>query len=277
MRETKIYLFTHFHFDIGYNGNRVRGRRGRCLSTRHISLPAAPAHSRIFPEGAQCVLQQVRAARAEFPGDRGTACTLHASARACTHAHTHTLPPPTHSARTHTLTHTHKPLTPQVIELNVSTVSVDPNKTVDITRAESLDARFSYSVKWHATNTSFDDRMDRFSRYSFLPQHLEVGAPGLHEGFGATAGRGGRGRQGPGRGTLTARTRRSPRHQSPLLSPSSHTLPSPLSPRRYSPTPTLLDPASHSPDPTPHMSPPPRSTGSPLSTRASRCCYSRAS
>jgi hypothetical protein len=56
----------------------------------------------------------------------------------------------------------------------VSTVSVDPNKTVDITRGDSARVRFSYSVKWAPTTTPFEDRMDRYSRYSFLPQHLEV-------------------------------------------------------------------------------------------------------
>jgi hypothetical protein len=34
---------------------------------------------------------------------------------------------------------------------------------------------FSYSVKWKPTSITFDHRMDRYSRYSFLPQHLEVG------------------------------------------------------------------------------------------------------
>lgn len=79
---------------------------------------------------------------------------------------------------------THLQLTPyclhntQVIELNVSTVSSDPNKTVDITHLDSAEVRFSYSVKWVATETPFSDRMDRYSRYSFLPQHLEVGPGG---------------------------------------------------------------------------------------------------
>ncbi|KAI8462639.1 MAG: EMP/nonaspanin domain family protein [Monoraphidium minutum] len=62
----------------------------------------------------------------------------------------------------------------QVIELNVSTVSVDPNKTMDISKGDSLDVRFSYSVKWLPTKTTFDERMDRYTRYSFLPHHLEV-------------------------------------------------------------------------------------------------------
>lgn len=63
----------------------------------------------------------------------------------------------------------------RVIELNVSTAAVDPKKTIDITSGNSLDVEFSYSVKWKPTSIGFDDRMDRYSRYSFLPQHLEVG------------------------------------------------------------------------------------------------------
>jgi transmembrane 9 superfamily protein 3 len=63
----------------------------------------------------------------------------------------------------------------RVIELNVSTVSVDPKKTLDITSAEmAANVSYSYSVKWRPTDTEFSDRMDRYSRYSFLPQHLEV-------------------------------------------------------------------------------------------------------
>ena len=79
----------------------------------------------------------------------------------------------------------HNPPALQVIELNVSTVSVDPNKTVDITHGGSASVRFSYSVKWAPTATLFEDRMDRYSRYSFLPQHLEVGggAVGADEGW----------------------------------------------------------------------------------------------
>jgi hypothetical protein len=51
---------------------------------------------------------------------------------------------------------------------------VDPKKTLDITEGSAFPVTFSYSVKWHATQTRFADRMDRYSRYSFLPQHLEV-------------------------------------------------------------------------------------------------------
>ena len=33
---------------------------------------------------------------------------------------------------------------------------------------------FSYSVKWKETHIPFDRRMEKYSRYSFLPQHLEI-------------------------------------------------------------------------------------------------------
>jgi hypothetical protein len=92
--ERRLYLFTHFHFDIGYNGDRV-------------------------------------------------------------------------------------------IELNVSTAAADPTKTVDISAPKQpegggialeppREVTFSYSARWHQVETRFEDRMDRFSRYSFLPQHLEI-------------------------------------------------------------------------------------------------------
>jgi len=59
----------------------------------------------------------------------------------------------------------------RVIEINVSS---DPGKTVDITTANSLEVAFSYSVKWKETGVTYDHRMDRYARYSFLPQHLEI-------------------------------------------------------------------------------------------------------
>ena len=62
--------------------------------------------------------------------------------------------------------------------LFLAAVSVDPKKTVDITTGDSAKVTFSYSVKWRPTDIEFGDRMDRYSRYSFLPQHLEVGVGG---------------------------------------------------------------------------------------------------
>ncbi|MEW5307798.1 MAG: hypothetical protein WDW36_010174 [Sanguina aurantia] len=59
----------------------------------------------------------------------------------------------------------------RVIELNVSS---DPMRTIDITAGEALNVQFSYSVKWKGSATPYEHRMDRYARYSFLPQHLEI-------------------------------------------------------------------------------------------------------
>ena len=59
----------------------------------------------------------------------------------------------------------------RVIEINVST---DPLRTIDITEPESVTADFSYSVKWKPSTIPYEKRMDKYSRYSFLPQHLEI-------------------------------------------------------------------------------------------------------
>jgi hypothetical protein len=47
-------------------------------------------------------------------------------------------------------------------------------RTVDITEFETVDVAFSYSVKWKETSIKYDRRMEKYSRYSFLPQHLEI-------------------------------------------------------------------------------------------------------
>jgi hypothetical protein len=60
-----------------------------------------------------------------------------------------------------------------VIEVNVST---DPKKTRDITGEDSQVVDFTYSVKWEETQIPFERRMQKYSKYSFLPQHLEVRA-----------------------------------------------------------------------------------------------------
>ena len=59
----------------------------------------------------------------------------------------------------------------KVIEINVST---DPLRTVDITDGDSVRVEFSFSVKWKETRIPFNRRMEKYSRYSFLPQHLEI-------------------------------------------------------------------------------------------------------
>ena len=35
-------------------------------------------------------------------------------------------------------------------------------------------AEFTYSVSWKESSTPFDKRMDKYRRYQFLKQHLEV-------------------------------------------------------------------------------------------------------
>lgn len=62
----------------------------------------------------------------------------------------------------------------KVVEINVST---DPLRTVDITDdagAGEKTIEFSYSARWKETHIPFDRRMEKYSRYSFLPQHLEI-------------------------------------------------------------------------------------------------------
>eukprot|EP00270_Netrium_digitus_P006730 TRINITY_DN1940_c0_g1_i2.p1 TRINITY_DN1940_c0_g1~~TRINITY_DN1940_c0_g1_i2.p1 ORF type:complete len:647 (-),score=171.95 TRINITY_DN1940_c0_g1_i2:358-2208(-) len=59
----------------------------------------------------------------------------------------------------------------KVIEISVST---DPQQTVDITEDRPLDVDFSFSTKWNPTTDPFERRLEKYSRYSFLPQHLEI-------------------------------------------------------------------------------------------------------
>eukprot|EP00238_Polyblepharides_amylifera_P008022 CAMPEP_0196579290 /NCGR_PEP_ID=MMETSP1081-20130531/19835_1 /TAXON_ID=36882 /ORGANISM="Pyramimonas amylifera, Strain CCMP720" /LENGTH=609 /DNA_ID=CAMNT_0041898823 /DNA_START=57 /DNA_END=1886 /DNA_ORIENTATION=+ len=59
----------------------------------------------------------------------------------------------------------------RVIEINVST---DPMRTLDITDEDEISVDFSFSVRWKETAIPFDRRMEKYSRYSFLPQHLEI-------------------------------------------------------------------------------------------------------
>jgi len=62
-------------------------------------------------------------------------------------------------------------------------------RAVDISAPGSKEVEFSYSVRWQETSITFDHRMDRYARYSFLKQHLEVR---LLLGGGARRGRRGR-------------------------------------------------------------------------------------
>lgn len=59
----------------------------------------------------------------------------------------------------------------RIIEINLST---DPLKTIDISADETMSVRFSYSVAWKETTIAFKDRMEKYSRYSFLPEHMEI-------------------------------------------------------------------------------------------------------
>ena len=61
-------------------------------------------------------------------------------------------------------------------------MSTDPKKIKDITVGDSMIVDFTYSVKWKETTIPFDKRMDKYSRYSFLPQHLEVRPPETYPG-----------------------------------------------------------------------------------------------
>lgn len=65
----------------------------------------------------------------------------------------------------------------RVIEVNVAT---DSTQIFDITEprdgadSNSEEVQFTYSVAWRETDITFDKRMDKYSKYSFLPQHLEI-------------------------------------------------------------------------------------------------------
>lgn len=85
-----------------------------------------------------------------------------------------------HDLRYYLFTHIHFDILyngDRVIEVNVST---DPSRTVDITEGENTIVDYTYSVKWRETTIPFEKRMDKYSRYSFLPQHLEVSSPDSH-------------------------------------------------------------------------------------------------
>ena len=58
-------------------------------------------------------------------------------------------------------------------------MSTDPSRTVDISEGDNTIVDYTYSVKWRETTIPFEKRMDKYSRYSFLPQHLEARVPCL--------------------------------------------------------------------------------------------------
>ncbi|GIL73933.1 hypothetical protein Vretimale_5121 [Volvox reticuliferus] len=61
----------------------------------------------------------------------------------------------------------------RVIEINVST---DPQEAVNISENVSgtVKARFTYSVKWTPTATTFEQRLQRYERFPLNPVHLEI-------------------------------------------------------------------------------------------------------
>ncbi|KAJ6821350.1 transmembrane 9 superfamily member 2-like [Iris pallida] len=58
-----------------------------------------------------------------------------------------------------------------VIEINVQT---DPNLSVDISEDKEVGMEFSYSVTWKKTDIPFEKRMEKYSKSSSMPQHLEI-------------------------------------------------------------------------------------------------------
>ena len=62
--------------------------------------------------------------------------------------------------------------TDHVIEINVST---DPTQVVDVSEGVGeVAAEFTYSVAWKSTPVPFSKRMDKYRKYQFLKQHLEI-------------------------------------------------------------------------------------------------------
>lgn len=59
----------------------------------------------------------------------------------------------------------------RVIEINAQT---DPNAVIDVTEDKEVDVQFAYTVKWKETDTPYEKRMDKYSRSSSLPHHLEI-------------------------------------------------------------------------------------------------------
>lgn len=59
----------------------------------------------------------------------------------------------------------------RVIEVNAR---MDPYSVLDLTEDKEVDAEFTYSVKWKETDIPYENRMDKFSKASSLPHHLEI-------------------------------------------------------------------------------------------------------
>ncbi|CAG9464657.1 unnamed protein product [Pedinophyceae sp. YPF-701] len=77
------------------------------------------------------------------------------------------------------LLHTHLPLEvayneDRVIEVHVAHDASEADDVVDITDGEPREVTFTYSVAWKPTTIPYAQRMDKYARYSFLPQHMEI-------------------------------------------------------------------------------------------------------
>jgi transmembrane 9 superfamily protein 1 len=59
----------------------------------------------------------------------------------------------------------------RVIEVNIGYDSIF---FVDITEEKEQTVKFTYSAKWKETDKTFSQRMEKYSKYSFLPQYLEI-------------------------------------------------------------------------------------------------------
>lgn len=59
----------------------------------------------------------------------------------------------------------------RVIEINART---DPSTLIELTEDKDVNVEFMYSVKWKETDIPFEKRMDKYSRTSALPHHLEI-------------------------------------------------------------------------------------------------------
>lgn len=53
-------------------------------------------------------------------------------------------------------------------------ITSDNSYVVDITDEKEVEVEFHYSVNWKETDTTFEKRMEKYTKFSFLPQHLEI-------------------------------------------------------------------------------------------------------
>ncbi|CAL9760729.1 unnamed protein product, partial [Musa acuminata subsp. burmannicoides] len=59
----------------------------------------------------------------------------------------------------------------RVIEISIQP---DPTMLVDISEDKEVDVDFTYSVTWKKTGVPFEKRMEKYSKVSSMPQHLEI-------------------------------------------------------------------------------------------------------